>query len=98
MWKKILISDLHLDYMFGANESVVLSSMNSTTKLHKIHNALSFHRVRESIVAGICRFHYLPGNLNPADVLSKHWSYSDVGQLLRPLMFWHGNTAEIPID
>ena len=85
-------------YMIGNNKYAVLSSTNFTTKLHKRNNALSFHRVRESITSGICRFHYLPGNLNPADILSKHWSYSDTWQLLRPLMLWHGNTIEIPID
>ena len=85
-------------YMFGDNGSVVLSSVSFTTKLDKSHNVLSFHQVRESIAAGICRFHYLPGELNPVDILSKHWSYSDVWQLLCPLMFWHGYTAEIPMD
>ena len=40
-------------YMFGDNESVVNSSMKIDAKLHKRHNALSFHRVRESIAAGI---------------------------------------------
>ena len=38
-------------YMFGDNESVVNSSMKLTSKLHKRHNALSYHRVRESIAA-----------------------------------------------
>ena len=84
--------------MFGDNESVVLSSMNFTTKLHKKHNVLSFHQVREYIAAGICRFHYLPGELNPADVISKHWLYSDIWLLLFPLLFWHGDAAEIPMN
>ena len=85
-------------YMFGDNKSVVLISMNFTTKLHKRHNALSFHQVRESIAAGIFRFHYRPGKLNRANVLSKHWSHSDVWRLIHPLMFWHGDTAEITMD
>ena len=79
--------------MFGDNESAVLSSINVTNKLHKKKNALSFHRVRESIATVICRFHYLPGESNPADVLSKRWSYSHIWRLLHPLMFWHGDTA-----
>ena len=73
--------------MFGDNESVVNSSMKIDAKLHKHHNALSFHRVRESIAAGVCNFFFLPGEFNPADILSKH---------LRPLLFWHGDTANIP--
>ena len=59
-------------YIFGNNKSIVLSSMKFTTKLHKRHIALSFHQVRESIAVGICRFHYLPGELNPVDVHRKH--------------------------
>ena len=44
-------------YMFGDNESVVLSSMKFTTKLQKKHDVLSFHQVIKSIAPGICRFH-----------------------------------------
>ena len=85
-------------YMFRNNESAVLSSTNFTTKMHKRHNALSFHRIRESIAVGICRFHYLPGELNPKNVLSKHWSYNDVWKLFCPLMFRYGDTAEVHKD
>ena len=49
---------------------------------------LSFHRVRESIDAGICRFHCLYSEHDPADILTKHWSYSCVWVLLKPLLFW----------
>ena len=85
-------------YMFGDNKSVVNSSMLFCSKLHKRHTALSFHRVRESIAANICRFYHIKGTLNPADVLSKHWSYASAWPHLRLLMFWHGDTADIPID
>ena len=86
-------------HMFGDNESVVNSSENMYAKLHKRHNALSFHRVRESIAARICRFHHLSGKFNPADITSKHWSYNCVWkELLRPLLFWFGDTADIPLD
>ena len=86
-------------HMFGDNESVVNSSKNMYAKLHKRHNALSFHRVRESIAARICRFHHLSGKFNPADITSKHWSYNCVWkELLRPLLFWFGDTADIPLD
>ena len=84
--------------MFGDNESVVNSSEHIHARLHKRHNALSFHRVRESIAASICHFHYIPGKINPADILSKHWGYNYVWSLLRPLMFWSGDTADIPLE
>jgi hypothetical protein len=32
---------------------------------------------------------------NPADILSKHWGYSQVWDLLKPILFWKGDTMEI---
>lgn len=74
-------------FMFGDNKSVVDSASIPQAKLHKRHNALSFHRVREAIASKMLRFIHLPGTSNPADILSKHWGYSQVWQLLQPLMF-----------
>jgi hypothetical protein len=81
--------------MFGDNESVVNSSAQPHAKLHKRHTALSFHRVREAIAAGIVGFFYIPGASNPADILSKHWGYQQVWKLLQPLLFWQGDTIGI---
>ena len=81
--------------MFGDNESVVNSSSTPHAKLHKRHNALSFHRVREAIAAKIIGFYYIPSELNCADVLSKHWGWMQVRQLIRPLMLWRGETSDI---
>ena len=72
-------------YMFGDNESVVTSSSTLHAKLHKRHNLLSFHRVREAIASKFIDFNYLPGAENPADVLSKHWSYMAVKDVMLPL-------------
>ena len=82
-------------YMFGDNESVVGSGSKVDAKLHKRHTALSFHRVREAIAAGVLEFYHIAGTINPADILSKHWGYQQVWSLLRPLMFWHGDTMEL---
>jgi len=57
--------------------------------------ALSFHRVREAIASKIIGFYHIPGASNPADILSKHWSYQQVWKLLKPLLFWHGDTLDI---
>ena len=73
-------------YMFGDNESVVTSSSTLHAKLHKRHNLLSFHRVREAIASKFIDFNFLPGDENPADVLSKHWSYSAVKDVMLPLL------------
>jgi hypothetical protein len=64
--------------MFGDNKSVVNSSMQVNAKLHKCHTILSFHRVRECIAAKMVGFYFIPGESNPADILSKLWGYSQV--------------------
>ena len=79
--------------MFGDNESVVNTASIPHSKLHKRHNALSYHRTREAIAAGITRYHHVEGNLNPADILSKHWDLPSVYPSLRPFLFWRGDTA-----
>ena len=73
-------------YMFGDNDAVVNSSTNVYAKLHKRHNALSFHRVREAIASKYIDFNFLPGHENPADILSKHWSYNSVKDVLLPIL------------
>ena len=77
--------------MFGDNESVVNSSSKLHAKLHKRHNALSFHRVREAVAAKLVSFNYLPGSSNPADILSKHWSHAHIQDRLRLILFWKGD-------
>jgi hypothetical protein len=81
--------------MFGDNESVVNTASMPHGKLNKRHNALSYHRTREAIAADIVRFHHIPGNKNPADILSKHWDMASVWNTLRPFMFWMGDTYQL---
>ena len=83
--------------MFGDNKAVVDSSAKLHSTLNKRHTALSYHRVREAIAAGIVTFHHLPGTTNPGDIMSKHWSYNKIWKLLCPLLFWQGDTGEIPV-
>ena len=82
-------------YLFGDNQSVVDSSMKIASKLHKRHVLLSYHRVREAIAAGILHFIHIPGAINPADILSKHWGYTQVKTMLKALLFWEGDTSNI---
>ena len=84
--------------MFADNQSVVNSSMQVHAKLHKHHTILSFRCVQEAIAAGLVSFHFIPGQLNPADILSKHWGYSQIWSRLKALLFWHGNTSNITED
>jgi hypothetical protein len=82
-------------HMFGDNKSVVNSAATPHAKLHKCHNALSFHRVREAIAGKFVAFHWIDGSLNPADTLSKHWGCQAIWPLLQALLFWEGDTANL---
>jgi hypothetical protein len=82
-------------YMFGDNKSVIDSSTIPHAKLHKHHNALSFHCVREAVVAKIVAIYHLPGEFNPANILSKHWGYAQIWLILQPLYFYPGDTADL---
>ena len=84
--------------LFGDNETVVNTASVPQAKIQKRHNALSYHRTREAVAAGITRFHHIPGNTNPADILSKHWDYSSIWTQLQPLLFWKGDTAKLIQD
>jgi hypothetical protein len=76
--------------LFGDNRSVVGSATVPQSKLGKRHVALSFHRVREAVAAGVLRFEWIESGENPADILSKHWSYQQVGKLIQAILFKPG--------
>jgi hypothetical protein len=83
--------------MFGDNKTVVNTASVPHARLQKRHVALSYHKVWEAVAAGIMRFHHVRGklNVNPADILSKHWGYTSIWKVLKPLMFWQGDTKEL---
>jgi hypothetical protein len=73
--------------LFGDNQSVIISSTEPQSPINKRHNALSYHRVREAIAAGIVDFRKILGAENVADVLSKHWGFQQAWPVLKPLLF-----------
>jgi hypothetical protein len=74
-------------YMFGDNESVVNTASVPHSKLSKRHVALSYHKTRFCIAAGIVRFFHIPGKTNKADIVSKHWDMPSVWESLRSMAF-----------
>ena len=87
------------NYMFSNNKSVVDSSSKPHSKLHKRHNALSFHCVCEAVASKYVVLTHLPGKVsNPADILSKHWGYQTIWPILKPILFFHGDTADLIQD
>ena len=82
-------------HMFGDNESVVKSGSLPHSPLHKRWHGLAYHYTREAVASGMVNFHHIPGEINPADILSKHWGYSQVWEQLQPMRFWEGNTEDL---
>ena len=83
-------------YMFGDNQSVLTNSTVPHSQLNKRHNALAYHRVREAIAAGLLKFFKIEGKKNPSDILSKHCGHPEAWPHVQVLLFWRGNTSEIP--
>jgi hypothetical protein len=43
--------------------------------------------------AKILGYYWIDGNLNPVDITSKYLSYPQVWHLLKPILFYPGNTS-----
>ena len=81
-------------YMFGDN-TVVDSGSLPHAKLHKRHTMLSYHHIHEAITSGMVKFFHIPGEINPADILSKHWGHQQIWKQLQLLLFWKGDTQRL---
>ena len=79
--------------MFGDNRSVVTSSTIPNSTIFKRDHLASYHRVREAIAAKYISFHWKDGKSNPSDILIKHWECTTVWPMLKPILFWRGETA-----
>ena len=82
-------------YLFGDNESVVKSGSIPHSTLSKRHHALAYHYTREAVASKMVAFHHISGDANVADILSKHWGHTQVYPMLRPLLFYRGNTLDL---
>jgi hypothetical protein len=81
--------------MFGDSQAVVTNSTITHSSLNKRHNAFSYHRVREMIAAKILGSYWIDGTKNSADVVSKHWGHQQAWHLLKPYLFFSGDTESI---
>jgi hypothetical protein len=85
-----------LSRLFGDNGSVVTGGSVPHSPLKKRHHALSYHYTREAVASKALDFQFIPGHLNPADILSKHWGYQQVwASALRHTLFWTGDTSAL---
>ena len=83
-------------YVFGDNQGVHTNSTVLHSQLNKHHNVLVYHRVCEAIAVKVMKFFKIDRMKNLLDILSKHCGYTDAWPHMKPLLFWHGNTSEIP--
>ena len=90
-------------WMFGDNQSVIVSSTLPHSALNKRHNALAYHRVREAVAAGVMYFMKVSGKTNVSDIFTKFLPWADFWPLVQPLLFWKGETKlkvddTLPLD
>ena len=88
-------ANLHHDHATGKAVTAVLHFLNQTPidVYSKRHHLVSYHRVKEAIAAKYISFHWKVCKSNPADILSKHWEFATVWPMLKPILFWRGETA-----
>jgi len=84
------VPTLGSSHMSGDNKSVIDSSAGLRLRLHKRHNALSCHHVREATAAKVIQSHHIAGGMSPADILSRHWGHRQVWPVLGPAPPWQG--------
>jgi Reverse transcriptase (RNA-dependent DNA polymerase) len=84
--------------LYGDNRSVIDNSTIPHSRLNKRHIALSYHRVREALCAGIMDFLWIDSKNNPADILSKHWSRQAINDMLHSLLFMPSSRGELRTD
>ena len=84
--------------LFGDNGSVITSGTLPESPLKKRHHALAYHYTREAIASGAVDFQHIPGSLNIADVLSKHWAHYKVSSALRIVPRLHAEYCISPIN
>ena len=88
-------ANIHHDHATGKAVTAVLHFPNQTPidAYSKRHHLVSYHRVKEAIAPKYISFHWKDGKSNPTDILSKHWEFATVWPMLKPILFWRGETA-----
>jgi hypothetical protein len=47
------------------------------------------------IAAKILGYYWIDGKISPADIVSKHWAYTQIWHLLKPLLFYSGDPGDL---
>ena len=73
--------------LLGDNNSVVLNTTIPSSVFKKKHCAVSYHKIRETIAAGIVKFSHISSEYNYADILTKPLGPNKFMDLVKPLLF-----------
>ena len=87
--------DYH-SYAFRENHAIIQQSNIPESKLTKHWNTVAFHHVREALTSGFLQLYHILRNENHTNILMKFLRYQEAIQYLCPLLFWHGDTSDIP--
>ena len=79
------------------NFRVPRSRRRGLARLHAIRSKIHPHSwPRFSFIRGRSpKFFHIYGTENPSDILSKHWGYSQVWNILQPILFYEGDTMDL---
>ena len=82
-------------FMFGDNEAMIKSASFPNARLHKRHNILSYHYVRNIIAQGFINLQHIKSEFNASDILSKNWGYQSAWkEILRPIFHIYGDVGQ----
>ena len=73
--------------MLGDNMSVVINTTIPSSQLKKKHNAIAYHRVRESVAGKIIQFAHIRSEDNLADCLTKPLPRFKFTGVVKPVLF-----------
>ena len=83
-------------FIVSDNATVITQSTIPHSQLGKRPNALAHHFTQEAISTGMILMVHVDGINNSADCMVKFLGYQDWIRILRPVLFWQGDTAQIP--
>jgi hypothetical protein len=69
------------------NQAVVINTQFPSSNIKKKHNAVAYHRCRETVAAAIIRTGHIYGKINISDIMTKPASPADYYRLLNPPMY-----------
>ena len=76
--------------LLGDNRGMIQNCSLMSSQLKKKHNAIAYHRIRESVACGITKLGHVNSENNLADILTKGLNGQKLHGLTRRLLFCNG--------